>query len=123
MDSDRKVNRNIYQDAVTRDRMRLIDHMSGQLEPIHHCLVEELQEIYKLFLFTQEKKLSVCQNNVAAFSCSCKIYDNSNEDKKYFVSEAYMLCCVILKCQHKYPLFILTVLEYADSLSICVSLL
>ena len=41
-DSDRKVNRNIYLDAVTRDRMRLIDPKSGQLEPIHHCLVEEL---------------------------------------------------------------------------------
>ena len=43
LDSDRKVNRNIYPDAVTRDRMRLIDPKSGQLEPIHHCcLVEEL---------------------------------------------------------------------------------
>ena len=42
-DSDRKVNRNIYPDAVTRDRMRLIDPKSGKLEPIHHCcLVEEL---------------------------------------------------------------------------------
>ena len=42
-DSDRKVNRNIYPDAVTRDRMCLIDPKSGQLEPIHHCcLVEEL---------------------------------------------------------------------------------
>ena len=42
-DSDRKVNRNIYPDAVTRDRMHLIDPKSGQLEPIHHCcLVEEL---------------------------------------------------------------------------------
>ena len=41
-DSDRKVNRNIYPDAVTRDRMRLIDPKSGQLESIHHCwLVEE----------------------------------------------------------------------------------
>ena len=42
-DSDRRVNRNIYPDAVTRDRMRLIDPKSGQLEPIHHCcFVEEL---------------------------------------------------------------------------------
>ena len=39
----RKVNRIIYPDAVTRDRMRLIGPKSGQLEPIHHCcLVEEL---------------------------------------------------------------------------------
>ena len=36
-DSDRKVNRNIYPDAVTCDRMRLLDPKSGQLEPIHHC--------------------------------------------------------------------------------------
>ena len=42
-DGDRKVNRNIYRDAVTHDRMRLSDPKSGQLEPIHHCcLVEEL---------------------------------------------------------------------------------
>ena len=42
-DCDRKVNRNTYPDAVTCDRMRLIDPKSGQLEPIHHCcLVEEL---------------------------------------------------------------------------------
>ena len=41
--SDRKVNRNIYPDAVTCDRILLIDPKSGQLEPIHHCcLVEEL---------------------------------------------------------------------------------
>ena len=40
-DSDRKVDRNIYPDAVTRDRMRLIDLKSGQLGPIHDCLVEE----------------------------------------------------------------------------------
>ena len=41
-DSDRKVNRNIYPDAVTRDRMRLIDPKSGQLDSIHHCFIEEL---------------------------------------------------------------------------------
>ena len=40
-DSDRKVSRNIYPDAVTLDRMRLIDPKRGQLRPIHHCLVEE----------------------------------------------------------------------------------
>ena len=39
--SDRKVDRNIYPDAVTRDRVRLIDPKSGQLGPIHHFLVEE----------------------------------------------------------------------------------
>ena len=42
LDSDQKANQNIYPDAVTRDRMHLIDPKSGQLEPIHHCLVEEL---------------------------------------------------------------------------------
>ena len=41
-DSDRKVNRNIYPDAVTRDRMRLIDPKSSQLEPIHHCCLVEV---------------------------------------------------------------------------------
>ena len=40
-DSDRKVTRNIYPDAVTRDRIRLIDPKSDQLGPIHHCLLEE----------------------------------------------------------------------------------
>ena len=44
LDSDRKVNQNIYPDAVTRDRMHLIDPKSGQLEPIPHCLVVELKE-------------------------------------------------------------------------------
>ena len=34
-DSDRKVNRSIDPDAVTRDRMRLIDPKSDQLGPIH----------------------------------------------------------------------------------------
>ena len=41
LDSDRKVDQNIYPDVVTRDRMHLIDPKSGQLGPIHHCLVEE----------------------------------------------------------------------------------
>ena len=38
-DSDRKVNRNIYPDYVTRDRMRLITHKNGHLGPTHHCLL------------------------------------------------------------------------------------
>ena len=42
-DSDRKINRNIYPDAATRDRMRRLDHKRGQLGPIHHCLVEKSQ--------------------------------------------------------------------------------
>ena len=40
-DSDRKVNRNIYPDAVTHDGMRLLDLQSGQLGPIRHWLLEE----------------------------------------------------------------------------------
>ena len=36
-DSNRKVNRNIYPDAVTLDRMRLIGPKGVQLGPIHHC--------------------------------------------------------------------------------------
>ena len=42
-DSELKVNQNIYADAVTCDRMRLIDPKSGQLGPINHCLLEESQ--------------------------------------------------------------------------------
>ena len=41
-DSDRKVKQNIYSDAATLDRMRLIDPKRGQLGSTHHCLVEEL---------------------------------------------------------------------------------
>ena len=41
LDSDQKVNRNIYPDAGTRDKMRLIDPKSGLLGPIRHCLLEE----------------------------------------------------------------------------------
>ena len=39
-DSDRKVDRNIYPDTVTRDGIRLIDPESGQLGTIRHCLLE-----------------------------------------------------------------------------------
>ena len=39
-DSDRKVDRNIYPAAVTRDGIRLIDPKSGQLGAIRHCLLE-----------------------------------------------------------------------------------
>jgi len=42
-DHDIKVNRHIYPDAVTCDRMRLIGPKSGQLGPINHCLLEESQ--------------------------------------------------------------------------------
>ena len=42
-DSNLKVNRNIYPDAVTCDRMRLIGPKSGQLRPINYCLLEESQ--------------------------------------------------------------------------------
>jgi len=38
-DSGIKVNRNIYLDAVTVDRMRLIGSKSGQLGPTNHCLL------------------------------------------------------------------------------------
>ena len=38
-DSDLKVNRNIYPDAVTCDRMRLIGPKTGQLGPINHCVL------------------------------------------------------------------------------------
>ena len=40
-DNDLIVNRNIYPDAATCHRMRLIGPKSGQLGPIDHCLLEE----------------------------------------------------------------------------------
>ena len=40
-DSDLKVNRNIYPDAITCNRMRLIGLKCDQLGPINHCLLEE----------------------------------------------------------------------------------
>ena len=39
-DSDRKVDRNIYPDAVARDGIRIIDPKSGQLGTFRHCLLE-----------------------------------------------------------------------------------
>jgi len=54
-DSYLKVNRNIYPDAVTCNRMRLIGPKSGQLGPIN------------------QKKISVCEKNVAAFLCCGKV--------------------------------------------------
>jgi len=43
LDSDLKVNRNIYPDAVTCDRVHLIGHKSGQLGLFNRCLLEESQ--------------------------------------------------------------------------------
>ena len=43
LDSDLKVNQNIYPDAVTCDGIRLVGPKSGQLGPISHCLLEEPQ--------------------------------------------------------------------------------
>ena len=63
-DSDRKVNRIIYPDAVSHDRMRLIDPKSGQLEPIHHCcLVHELalKKIQTLFVYTRFGFEALCK--------------------------------------------------------------
>jgi len=42
-DSDLKVNQNMYPDAVTCDRMRLIGPKCDQLGPITYCLLEESQ--------------------------------------------------------------------------------
>ena len=39
LDSDLKVIQNIYPDAVTCDGVYLIDSKSGQLGPIHRCLL------------------------------------------------------------------------------------
>ena len=43
LNSDLKVNQNIYPDVVTCDRMCLIGPKSGQLGPINNCLLEESQ--------------------------------------------------------------------------------
>ena len=58
-DSDLKVNRSIYQDVVTCDRMHLIGLKSGQLGPIHHCLLEESLWECEVFLSTQDWVLSL----------------------------------------------------------------
>ena len=42
-DSDLKASQNIYPDAVTCDKMRLIGPRGGQLGPINHCLLAESQ--------------------------------------------------------------------------------
>ena len=60
--SDLKVNRNIYLDAATCDRMRLIGPKCDQLGPINHCLLEESQWENKLFLSTQDWDLSLDVN-------------------------------------------------------------
>ena len=42
-DSDLKVDRNVYSDTVTCDKVRLIGLKGSQLGPINHCLLEESQ--------------------------------------------------------------------------------
>ena len=51
--SDLKVNLNMYLDAVTCDRMRLIGPKCDQLGPIHHCLLEESKWEDELFVYTR----------------------------------------------------------------------
>ena len=58
-DSDLRVNRNIYLDAVACDTIRLIGPKSGQLGPINHCLLEESQLENEFFLSTQDWILSL----------------------------------------------------------------
>ena len=65
-DSDLKVSRSIYPDAVTCDRMRLIGPKSGQLGPINHCLC------FHTLMSVRRKKLSVYEKNAAPFSCCGK---------------------------------------------------
>ena len=57
-----KVDRNIYPDAVTCDRMCLIGPKSGQLGSFNHCLLEEFQLENKLFLSTQDWVVSLDVN-------------------------------------------------------------
>ena len=61
-DSDLKVNRNIYPDAVTCDRMRLIGPKSGQLGPTNHCLLKRVPMRKQTLLSTQDWVLSLDVN-------------------------------------------------------------
>ena len=69
-DSDRKVNRNTYPDAVTRDRMRLIDPKSGQLGTVRHT----------------KKSL-----HFFAFSCCCEDQYFSYEGLNVFIQHCLYL--------------------------------
>ena len=51
-ESDRKVNRNIYPDAVTFDRMRLIGPKSGQLGPITIVYLKSPNDKQTHFVYT-----------------------------------------------------------------------
>ena len=53
-------------DAATRDRMRLIDPKTGQLEHIHHCIFKVFQGENKLFLSTQDWVLSFDVHSLTA---------------------------------------------------------
>ena len=52
-DSDIKVNRNIYQDAVTCDRMRLIGPKFDQLGPISIVYLKSPNEKTNSFVYTR----------------------------------------------------------------------
>ena len=61
-DSDLKVDGNIYLDAVTCDRIRLIGPKCDQLGPINHCLLEESQWENEVFLSIHDWVLSLDVN-------------------------------------------------------------
>ena len=75
--------RNIYPDAATRERIHLIDPMTGQLEPIQHCLFEESQGENKLFLSTQDWVLSLDVNNLTTSGYILRLTSRSLSDILY----------------------------------------
>ena len=60
-DSDLKVNRNIYPDAVTCDRMRLIGPKCDQLGPITIVYLKSPNEKKTLFVYTRLDFESWCK--------------------------------------------------------------
>ena len=51
-------------DSVIRDRMRLINPKSGQLGPLHLCLLEESEGKHELFLSARDWVLSLDVNRL-----------------------------------------------------------
>ena len=72
-DSDLKVNRNIYPDAVTCDRMRLIGPKSGQLGPITIVYLKR----------PNEKKNSICLHKTRFFQTKrvCFLIGDSSSEQ------------------------------------------
>ena len=99
-DSDRKVNRNIYPDAVTRDRMRLIDPKSGQLEPIHHC--SWMVNRFLLDGVAMGSPLGPALANIFVGFHESRLFDNTVKPGVYFrfVDDTFAIFGSELGCDH-----------------------